>query len=755
MADLVPWAILALAPDTDVFGSIDYEGDSVTCPLIAMQNRTGAVIQGLVPDPVGDRMMQPAVTLWMDSDHTQGTSAGGTYGDGVDVTVQKPTGAFPKTLRQTNPSGAGDFTFTAAFIADEGMVVKVWAWAPPSGSASNLFVYFNSTLRLAVEPAQPMRLQTYSGGQWSNAAVGTAPDAEAYLASVDGYLLIDVLAETDPNWTTDYAQYSDAPPSRIVITVNGGDEQFVIDATTLPAGQVRVTAANRQWGALLGRKRFGVSATVIAPPVTHPVEFEGTPEPDFTGYVPYYFVTGGGLAISCAPGGSPNQAVVSMTLGAAAGVDSTGYAVKSVFLTALTAEFPAQQTPPLDAPDWSFFLPVYGDVTFTYDSGRSLARASGSVSFIDTEGDFAPGQGAALGTSAFQLFLGMLPDGVTPSPDNLSLVMTGYTALRKGGLTWRRQGAQTLFTVSLDDRLIKANKACMYMPAADGTCHYWAVRQAAYRCGFTDDDLNFPLVDKYEPGEYQLSYGTTLNPKFAPRPEDELLDFMLQIRADSGDVDPGSGQIQPMVLGTDSGGGLDYFPLPIGVVQTFQNPGQDPAAYGIIPEQAFSAIPLFDGAGDPLLNEFLQFLQTVVSLDQIRSSCVFEGRDVATGDAVLAWADNPQVTLDPSSPGYIGAVDTAYVQISRRISSLPVAQRQAALSQALLAFPAIRSAVIGHLQPELFILSAFSVQDYATQGTDSPVGYYGTSVRHAFGARGDGKRYGLTFVGGPLLGQTE
>jgi hypothetical protein len=228
---------------------------------------------------------------------------------------------------------------------------------------------------------------------------------------------------------------------------------------------------------------------------------------------------------------------------------------------------------------------------------------------------------------------------------------------------------------------------------------------------------------------------------------------MLQIRAESGDYDPGSGQIQPMVLGVSVGGLLDYFPLPAGIVQAFQNPGEDPAVYGVVPVQAFSAYPLFLSDGTPLLNELLQFLETVASLDNIRSEAIFEGRDVSSGDAVVASALNPQLTSDPNAIGYIGAVRNAYVQISRRISSVPVALREAALAQVLLAFPQIRAAVIGHLQPEMLVLTPFSVQDYATQGTSDPVGYYSTTVRHEWGTRGDGKKFGLTQVGGPLLGQ--
>lgn len=751
MATLVPWSLLLVAPDDEVFGRVDYEGDSCTWPLVPSLGRPGCVFDGFAPDPTGQYLMQSEVTVWQDSDHTQFTPATGTYGDGSDSEEQKPDGSHPKMLRQTSSTGSFDTTSNITLDDDEGVVLKLFLASPPAGSATNFYVYLNTTLRLAFEPGAPIRLQALVDGGWGDIAVSALGDCEAYLATVGGRVRLDVLAQTDPGWTTEDSEASDAPPNQICVTINGGDDRLVIPALTLPGGQVRLSGQNRQWGCLLGLKRFATDGGLQLAAIARPVPPEGTPDLSLTGYIPF----DGAITVDAQPGDTSNLVTASLTISVPeAGVDDTGYAVSSVYLTALTADFPAVQTPPLFAPNWVQYLPVHTRALLTWNQGVSLARATGEVTFVDTDGLFAPGPTGVLPAArAFRLFLGNLPEGVLPSVYNLTLVMSGYTGLRPGnGFRWRRQGAQTWVTLSLDDRLIKAQKACLYMPAADGAVHYWAMRQAAHRGGFLDHDLNFPLCSKFQDGEYRLSYGTAQNPKFQPHPQDDLLNYMLQIREEGGDED-WSGQIQPMVLGTNAGGQLDYIALPPGVVQSFLNPGQNPAVYGLVPEQTFSARPLFFADGTPVLNEFLQVLETVASLDQIRSEAIFEGIDVATGRAAVAWALNPQLTSDPNQAGYIGAVRNAYVQISRRISSVPVAERLAALAQVLLAFPAVRSSPIGHLNPEIFLLSPISILDWATQGSTGPVGYWATTVAHEVGTSQSGKRYGITQVGGRLLGQ--
>ena len=750
MATLVPWSLLLIAPDDEVFGRVDYEGDSCTWPLVPSLGRPGCSFDGFAPDPTGSCLMQSEVTVWQDSDRTQWAPATGTYGDGLDSEEQKGDGTHPKILRQTSSAGAFDTTNGVTLDDDEGVVLKLFLAAPPAGSAPDFYVYLNTTLRLAFEPGAPIRLQSLVGGAWGDIAVSALGECEAYLATVGGHLRLDVLAQTDPGWTPDDSEASDAPPCQICVTINGGDDRLVIPALTLPGGHVRITGQNRQWNALVGLKRFATDCSANLAGITRPVAPEGTPDLSLTGYIPF----DGAINVDAEPGDGPNQVTASLTLSVPdSGIDDTGYAVSTVYLTALTAEFPAAQTPPLFAPNWTQYLPVHTRVQFTWDQGASLARAAGEVSFIDTAGLLAPGPAGVLPAArAFRLFLGNLPEGVLPSVYNLTLVMSGYTGLRPGsGFRWRRQGSQTLVTVSLDDRLIKARKACLYMPAADGAVHYWAMQGAAHRCGFVDQDLNFPLCSKFQDGEYRLSYGTAQNPKFQPHPQDDLLGYMLQIREESGDLDA-SGQVLPMVLGTNAGGQLDYFAMAPGVVQSFLNPGQDPAVYGLVPEQTFSARPLFFADGTPVLNEFLQTLETVAALDQIRSEAVFEGIDLATGGAAVAWALNPQLTSDPGLSGYIGAVRSAYVQISRRISSVPVAERMAALAQVLLSFPAVRSSPIGHLNPELFILSVISIQDFAVLGSTSPVGFWATSVAHEVGTSQNGRRYGITQVGGRTLG---
>lgn len=773
MADRFSLAEIRVYNDQDLFGHVYYPGDSATWSAPNQIGKPGAYLSGWAQDPTGQYLQQSPVCLWQDCGPAAWTPAQGDYGTGKDEATGK------MFLRSRRPTGAFDTTFRAARVKDEAFSCELFR---ADAANASLYLHFSAGrpggtegLRLALETGNPIRLQaSQDDANWQDVAVASGlPPADVYLKSTGQRLTVDVQSQCDDQWDSlrplVYA-YAGSPPGQVVVSLNGSDAVLTYGTAALQAGSLRVTGTNGRWDiSRVAQVRFAASCTAALAPQVRPLPVQGEGRVEFQGWRPYSarggFADLSGLSGEAGLSGSNTVGVSFAVAGPA--VDATGYCLRTVLLGSVTVDYPALETPLLDSPPYVSYTLSSGlseaDWTDTWDEGTRTARGRGVCTLVDSQGAFAPNTqgganhpGVVPAVRAFQLYMGDRSDA------ELTLVASGYAGLTSSpgqpGFVWRKRGGRTYVTIALSDRLVMADtRACGYVAPKDGTSHYWAMGRYAKKIGICDAHLPAEIADaqKFSDADFQLPYGTALDPVLQPQPGDMVGAAMEEIRRRGGAIDAGSGTVQPMVLGIYADASFAYFALPVGVIDATQNQvGVIPAA--LVPVQEFSAQPQTDANGNPLLNELLEEVTTEASLSQIRSSAVFEGIDLASGGIAIGYAVNPALVTDPTVPGYIGAVPNVFYEISKLVTSPDVAQRLAQQSDAQLTFPSVRTFAQGFLQPGFGALSVFTMQDFDTQGSAGPVAYYATLARHrvAIVAQG-GKVYnaGGTWVGGRLLGQ--
>jgi hypothetical protein len=250
-----------------------------------------------------------------------------------------------------------------------------------------------------------------------------------------------------------------------------------------------------------------------------------------------------------------------------------------------------------------------------------------------------------------------------------------------------------------------------------------------------------------------LPEGTNANPILQPNPSDLALSYMLLVRQLAGEIDYNTGIVLPMYLYQDPLGNIFYVPAPVGLVQTWLNPDLSYGQAGFNVQKTFQIVPSFSD-GVPSLNEFVGQLESTANLSNIRTSIVMEGLNPTDGSAVIGWYNNPYQGSggDPNYPGYVG-LDLMYQNISRYFTTPYAAYVAAQVAAVQMAFPAIGVTFGAHLQSGIFPLtSQIGIQDYPTQGTTAPVGYYPTAQTNSISVETDGYRQS-SIITARLLGQ--
>ena len=248
--------------------------------------------------------------------------------------------------------------------------------------------------------------------------------------------------------------------------------------------------------------------------------------------------------------------------------------------------------------------------------------------------------------------------------------------------------------------------------------------------GITDDWMDFPVVARGDVTPYYyLPGGTNAAPALQFEPGTTLAECAEHIRSMSAELDNSGTVALPMALVQDAFGNVGYFPIPVGVINAWQNPGLPVTLPQTI---IYQAQPLIDTDGEGELNEILDSgLRTWADLSIIRSPVVYEGIDLTSGDAVIGFAYNEQVGggpySEPDTPGFIGD-DVPFYVISRLVSSAGYAAYLASAAANQLALPAIGCDLRLHAQPGLMPLTVIGVRDYATLGTYAAVPFYVNAV---------------------------
>ncbi|MBV9850466.1 MAG: hypothetical protein JO250_12400 [Armatimonadetes bacterium] len=789
MAD--PIAKLRVYNPVDLFGEVTSVPQSVTWDLGA----AGVTLSGLCHDPTGDYWMQAPQDVWLPADETQWTFNGGTYGRGTD----EVTGV--SYLRQTDPAATFDATFKTAFADDAGFRLLIPRFAPPptSGGAAvnpslvHFFVSLNDGhtsqadgWRLAVEPGQPIRLQRQPAGTstWADVAqAGTLGESEAYLnqCSPPRWLMVDVLPQTDPSWYAAAANGNAGdiarggpPPNRLVITLGRGDAVLTVPMTAFAGGKVRITGAQGQWGCRVARKLFLPNPSADLPAQVRPDPFTGTPIGFVTGHLPYDGppATSGGpptsmatVAVAAQDASAPpdtdaeqdlpaNQASATLTVTTpAAGqvvVNNVTYAAKSCYLSAVEAVWPAIQTPPNPDAPYVEYTAIYAECTAEYSQGWVRRRAT--CVFQTIQNTFAPGNVIPAVRGAVLLMGDVSDPALTP-------VLTGYTALaRLDGQQWAWVDWQKHFAVSVEDRHRKGEEdqtACLHCAPYDFEAFYTPVREMHHRIGVTDDWMTgFPhvlrggqMADGSGPFTgYYLGGGTTREPLHQPAPDDSVNPFLERLRADAGEVDAVSGQIQPIVLGTTPLGEIICNPLPAGIASAFLTPGQTLAQLGLASVADYRLADFRAGG-----------LRTTATLSHVRTPVVLEGLDWTTGEVIVGVAANEKLgagpDADPTVPGYVGT-RVPYVAISRLYSSPAVVALAAQVAAVSLAAPGVgaEGELLG-LVPAQDVMQVITITDPYTMGSGGPVPFWTWRVLHVVDRRDPARHDGHTQIGSRLVGQ--
>ena len=556
------------------------------------------------------------------------------------------------------------------------------------------------------------------------------------------------------------------------MSIGSGDAVLQFPADRLAAGKVAVTGTGRQWSLRSALVRHSVTSAATLAPQFRPEQLQTTPYASLSGYVPY----GGGVSGTVIVD-TGTSAHVQMTLTAPGDnlllppTGVTGYAIRTCYLSSVDAEFPPYQIPPLPAPGFVDYYPIYSEVRHSWDQTCGTNRHVAYLLFDNNQDQFAPGVLVQQSAKAARLFHAIdpaaapsdFPPGAILEVINgqlYAMEMTGWTAMEEGGQGWYYEGGMKYFRVTLSDRMVHTEPdtaiSCGYQLPYDYQCQYYAFAQQVYRLGIGDWAFNFPLVLRNQSTPYYyLDGGTTLRPVHLFPPDMDIGAAMEHIRSIGAAYDPVSGQPQPMVMGTEVDGTMSFYGLPVGVISCLMDPTQTIASAGLSIGKTFSKVPQFTASGTAALNEFLQTWSSKSSLRRVRTPVVLCGLDPRIGKPIFGAAYNEYVGggpySDPTVPGYIGVNKPLYV-VSRMISSQAVADLSAQKAAIMLAAPAVDTGGKLHLQPGLTALTVIGVQDYTTQGTTAAVGYYVTHVTGIVDLRDPRIHKGETLISARILG---
>jgi len=755
-----------------VFGAVKVLPETISWDCMSLIGTPGAQQQGFCLDPTGTYLMQQDVPAWIDADETQWSTGGSAanWTHGTDEATGK------KFLRQAT-GGNSVFSATHNFVrtADEGFVIhcKRLAVATIAGVtplSAQFFVDFSIGrtagtygLQLAIEAGKPIRLRgTADNTTYTDLATADElGESETYLNRTNRTLNVGVYSYCDPSWAAGLPgslALSGPPPGTVVIVINNGDAILTYQTDTLKSGSLKISGQGGQWSCRYAKKRYVASGAITFPPQGRARPLTTVPAARLSGYVPY----ADSLNIAILPYSATglnqpvNQAYATATLDATGDVDDTGYARHTVMLSTVLADFPSVQLPPQQFPVFQSYYPIYAEFRQWFDQATMTVRSRALCLFNDNQNVLTPGGGVLPAARAARLWMGynnLGPGGFAPQ-------ITGWTGLDTDGYDWKWQGKQKYFGLVIHDRLRKGDAdqtACGYQLPYDGQCHYYAVRQLLYRLGITDDWLNFPRVQRDGATPYYyLPRGTNAEPILQPTPDTPINAFIERIRSLSAAYDPATGQVLPMVLGCDALGNVQYFGLPVGVVNALLNPnGLTLSQLGIAPQNVYSVRPQFNGDGTPALNELLG-QHVKAGLLNIRTPVVLEGLDPFRGQAVFGVAYNEALGggpyANPDAFGYIGTDVPLYIS-SRLISSQQVAYICAQLAAVQTSFPAVSDELRVHLQPNLFCLDPIAVAEYGTLGNASPVGFYPTMVDKIYDATQPPLVQESTQIAARLLGQ--
>ena len=784
---ITPTSRLLVADEREAFGYVQSLPECISWDLRSYlaYGKNGGQFSGFTLDPNGQYAVQTDQVVPFDADASHWTGlTGATYSYGTEA-----SGPFAgkKFLYGVAASGTA-FAGTSAYsrYEEEGLTCLLYRSAVASGVTSDFYLLFQPgysgggpQYRLAFVPGAPIRLQLLGndGVTWADAATANETgECTSYLESVGGYVRVDVLPMTDPTWAAGLPQsagLSGPPPNLLVVSLNGSDAILTVPTATFPGGTPGTGAGggflgfsghSGQFSLRLGLKRFTPTASAAVPEQVRARDFQTTPVGRVQGYIPY----GATLTPTITQTGS-NKAAASLSLDASAYVDATGLSLRTVFLSTLDADFPALQVAPSPAPAWDNYAPVQTEVSLAWDQKSGTLRSSATTTLTSNNDEFAPGSnssiGAQIGVRAGQIQLGYPdyePNGDYPGSAyfqcGVQPVLTGPTGI--DGFSWAWVTKQKYFRLQVSDRLRRGDPdqiCCGYCLPDDGQNHFYALRIKLQKIGITDDWLNFPLRerDDNQPTEYFLPRGTTKDPVLLPHPSTPVNAHLDTIRRLSGVYDSASGQILPMALGVGPAGEVDYFGLPVGVVNLIQSPASVLAS--LTPAITFGGSPQTWPDGSPVLNEILDSgLETAASLANIRTDIVLEGLDPSSGGAVVGIAKDGQLAgpdADPMAPGYVN-VPVPFYDIDRLYASAEVAEVAAQLAAIQLQFPAIQVRLKTFLHPWLLPLTIFAVDDYGTTGSLSPVLFYVTEIRHVHDGLSDPQKpTGFSYIVGRLLGQ--
>jgi len=765
---LTPYAQLGLSLPVDRLGTLVSPSEVVAWNLtaqIADGARPNVAYSGLTLDPSGQWLIQQAKYVPIDCDETQWTVGGGdtgTYSHGTKASTNK------KQLYQNNGSNTvqSSISLNTRHGADVfgGFSVGLWRNAPSSPLASydaahySWYLYLNNgtpaglmQLRVAIELGNPIRLDGSDdgGATWTKIDEATAlGDSESYLSQNKRDISIDVIPLFDQSYYQSSVAFaiSDNPPDCVIVNLNNGDALLTYRQVggTFPAGNIAVTCLGGQWGLNYAKRQYLPIASATLPTQTYPRPFSTTPIGRVTGYVPY----GATWEIDpLFPSGSAGYNQVSATVTVTAppqNIDgTTGFSTSTVALNQAQLEFPPVFNGPYNGAEEHLFdlnRIVGFEEVHEFDQTNFLRRSKLKVILRNDDLLLSPGQ-LYLSARAAQFSRGWID--TSNGYNDVTLGITGVTTFddaARDTFTWNWDSKLPYVTIEISDRFI-VDQPIGWMLPMDGQCHYYAQRQCAYRLGIQDSQMDFPFCERNSNcNHYHLPSGTTYEPLFQPHPAQSVVSFMLLIRKMSGDYDPlGSGAILPMYLMFSTGGYLEYFPAPIGIMQAFSGGGNLQIG------KTYSAVETFDALGVPQLSQVTKSLQSSASLSNIRTAITLEGLSPTDGSIITGWLNN--TTLDgspyanPYAPGYIG-IQRPYVDINKLYSSPDAVAQALAVAAYQLSFPSIKTSFTSLLQSGCFPVTGnfgnpvIGVQDFATQGNTAPIPYYPYAVVNRYGQQG-------------------
>lgn len=796
MSNLTPYVRLDIATYKIVYGLVLSSPQAITWNLAGLFGRPDTAFSGLVPDPTGQYLIQQPVYVPIPADPSRWTVDGAAPLPTVDTgdptapvhAAGTDEGKGVTSLRQTRggPSVLSKVIFASAHADDEGMALGLMRGGPvttpgaaiPGKADFNLYIELNwgreagtTGLRLAMEAGNPIRLETSDDDvTWTTADVAAAlGDSEAYLTSKGRNLLIEVCPLTSSAYYDALAAGQTPasygkPADLVAVTLNGGDAVLVYqeEAAEFPAGKVRLTGKGGQWNALYALRRYLPGGLAGLPEQQRLKPLTTSPQGRVRGFLPYgaaqVVVTPtltsrtaatAQLTVQTPPGALDGQAAVIARV-------PGGAAILTAILSAATLDFPGVFQGPTAVPDTISYTTAADGLIGLRERQRfaqdwfGITR-SATVFFSDPKKLLAPGRGVTAAIQAAAVTRGFTtPEGY----DDRRVGFAGISGLGKPGFRWYWQDGKPYFALEVSDGW-RENVPILWMESWDAQCLYCIARELGYKMGLTDDAMAFPYcVRDSDCPHYRLPSGTLKEPLFKVPPTMLAGQALRFLRASSGERDPISGQVQPMYLFFDRQRVLQFFPMPIGLVNIFVDPAYDPVLAGLAQSKVFSAVPAFSGPGLPALNEFVRgTLESAVSLDNIRTDVVLAGQRPGDGAFLAGFESSPNLGPEGSGRdwGNVG-IQVPFVDINRLYANPEALEIALANAHVQTSFPATTTDFSAFFQSDLEALDTVGVIDPWSQGSDVAIPYYVTGLDSDYMLRETGWDQG-SLVGGHLLGQ--